>query len=183
MTLCTWESPDHAKLRHKPLVPRFGVQAYTQNWPSYQQQLSHNPWCIYHTQQKLLMPATPFQIWKYLTCYIQHSFDPSYCKATAAEMMSNTLVITEILLVWSNVFFKSLAFLTFLSHSQGLWHSRILKKSWSQPPPMPVCRGPCSPTQRILKLKPCVTDLLTSWSGRLSKPTWPPRERFLFSSF
>lgn len=40
-----------------------------------------------------------------------------------------------------------------------------------------------SPTQRMLKQKPCVTDLLTSWSGRLSNPTWPPKLRLRFSSF
>lgn len=32
-----------------------------------------------------------------------------------------------------------------------------------------------SPTQRMLKQKPWLTDLLTSWSGMLSKPTWPER--------
>lgn len=39
------------------------------------------------------------------------------------------------------------------------------------------------PTHRMLKQKPCDVDLLTSWSGRLSKPTWPDRDRFLRSSF
>lgn len=39
-----------------------------------------------------------------------------------------------------------------------------------------------SPTQRILKQNPWDTDLLTSWSGRLSKPTWPPRLRVLIPS-
>lgn len=33
------------------------------------------------------------------------------------------------------------------------------------------------PMQRILKQKPWQMDLLTSWSGRLSKPTWPARDR------
>ena len=37
------------------------------------------------------------------------------------------------------------------------------------------------PMQRMLKLKPDWTDLLTSWSGRLSKPTCPPSLRFLTS--
>lgn len=54
-----------------------------------------------------------------------------------------------------------------------------------------VSVGPCPlraqqgdlPTQRMLKQKPCDVDLLTSWSGRLSKPTWPDRDRFLRSSF
>lgn len=40
-----------------------------------------------------------------------------------------------------------------------------------------------SPTHRMLKQKPCVTDLLTSCSGRLSNPTWPPKLRLRFSSF
>lgn len=40
-----------------------------------------------------------------------------------------------------------------------------------------------SPTQRMLKQNPCVTDLLTSWSGRLSNPTCPPKFRLRFSSF
>lgn len=40
-----------------------------------------------------------------------------------------------------------------------------------------------SPTQRMLKQNPCATDLLTSWSGRLSNPTCPPRLRLRFSSF
>ena len=31
----------------------------------------------------------------------------------------------------------------------------------------------------MLKQNPCATDLLTSWSGRLSKPTCPVRLRFL----
>ena len=31
------------------------------------------------------------------------------------------------------------------------------------------------PTQRTLKQNPWFTDLLTSWSGMLSKPTWPAR--------
>lgn len=34
----------------------------------------------------------------------------------------------------------------------------------------------------MLKLNPWLTVLLTSWSGRLSKPTWPLRERDLISS-
>ena len=34
--------------------------------------------------------------------------------------------------------------------------------------PMPV-----SPTQRILKQNPAPVALLTTWSGRESKPTWP----------
>lgn len=38
------------------------------------------------------------------------------------------------------------------------------------------------PTHRMLKQKPWDVDLLTSWSGRLSKPTWPDRDRFLRSS-
>ena len=32
-----------------------------------------------------------------------------------------------------------------------------------------------SPMHRILKAKPLFTDLFTSWSGRLSKPTWPAK--------
>ena len=35
-----------------------------------------------------------------------------------------------------------------------------------------------SPTQRMLKVNPWPTDLLTSWSGRLSKPTWPDSAKF-----
>ena len=31
------------------------------------------------------------------------------------------------------------------------------------------------PTHRILKANPLFTDLLTSWSGKLSKPTWPAK--------
>lgn len=42
---------------------------------------------------------------------------------------------------------------------------------------------PHIPTQRILKLNPWATDLLTNWSGRLSKPTWPLSSMVRFSSF
>lgn len=39
------------------------------------------------------------------------------------------------------------------------------------------------PTHRMLKQNPWEVDLLTSWSGRLSNPTWPERDKFRSSSF
>lgn len=39
------------------------------------------------------------------------------------------------------------------------------------------------PTHRMLKQNPWEVDLLTSWSGRLSNPTCPERDRFRSSSF
>lgn len=53
-------------------------------------------------------------------------------------------------------------------------------KAWHIFSALTICD---SPTHRMLKQKPCVTDLLTSWSGRLSNPTWPPKLRLRFSSF
>lgn len=45
--------------------------------------------------------------------------------------------------------------------------------NWSKPPWNQLN----SPTHRMLKQKPWATDLFTSWSGRLSKPTCPVRFR------
>lgn len=42
---------------------------------------------------------------------------------------------------------------------------------------MYLCVSDTVPMQRILKQKPWQMDLLTSWSGRLSKPTWPARDK------
>lgn len=42
---------------------------------------------------------------------------------------------------------------------------------------MYLCVSDTVPMQRMLKQKPWQMDLLTSWSGRLSKPTWPARDK------